>query len=147
MALPRALFFVRPARAYPWRCKSSRKLATATERKRKGGRATDRLKEAWKVIHGPTYRNRIQGAADQGERAINREALVAKGRRRKFGGRVEKGCVLTRGDLALCLKGRRSVSGRSEESAEAVVAAVLAAKGRTEGRARRPDTSKRHGPR
>ncbi len=62
-------FHVRPARAHPWRCMSSRKLATATERKRKGGRATDRLEEAWKVTHGPTYRNRIQGAADQGERA------------------------------------------------------------------------------
>ena len=30
-------------------------------------------------IRGPTNRNRIQGAADQGERASDREALVAKG--------------------------------------------------------------------
>ena len=28
---------------------------------------------------GPTNRNRIQGDADQGERATNREALVTKG--------------------------------------------------------------------
>jgi len=108
---------------------------------------TDRLEEAWKVTHGPTNRNRIQGAADQGERARNREALVAYGMWRKSGGRVGKECVLTRGDLALRLKGRRSVSGRSEESAEAVVVAVAAVKGRTEGRARRPATSKGHGPR
>jgi len=138
---------VRPARAPSWRCKSSRDLATGTERKRKGGRVTDRLEEAWKVTHGPTDRNRIQGAADQGERARNREALVANGMRRKFGGRVGKECVLTRGDLALRLKGRRSVSGRSEESAEAVVVVVVAAKGQTEERARRPEISKGHGPR
>ena len=77
----------------------------------------------------------------------NREALVANGNRRKFGGRVGKECVLTRGDLALRLKGRRSVSERSEGSAEAVLAAIVAVKGRTEERARRPVTSKGHGPR
>jgi len=108
---------------------------------------TDRLEEAWKVTHGPTDRNRIQGAADQGERAQNREAVVANGTRRKFGGRVGKECVLTRGDLALRLKGRRAVSVRSEESAEAVLAAIVAVKGQTEERARRPATSEGHGPR
>jgi hypothetical protein len=108
---------------------------------------TDRPEEAWKVIHGPTDRNRIQGAADQGERARNREALVANGKRRKFGGRVGKECVLTRGDLALRLKGRRTVSVRSEESAAAIVAGGVVVKGQTEERARRPVTSKEHGPR
>jgi len=108
---------------------------------------TDRLKEAWKVTHGPTYSNRIQGATDQGERAKNREALVANGKWRRSGGRVGKECVLTRGDLALRLKGRRAVSVRSEESAEAVVAAGGAVKGQTEERVRRPATSKGHGPR
>ncbi len=108
---------------------------------------TDRLEEAWKVTHGPTNRNRIRGAANQGKRAENHEALVANGKRRKSGGRVGKECVLTRGDLALRLKGRRAVSVRSEESAEAVVAAGMAAKGQTEERARRPATSKGHGPR
>ena len=106
---------------------------------------TDRLEEAWKVTHGPTYRNRIQGAADQGERAKNREALVANGTRRKSGGRVGKECVLTRGDLALRLKGRRSVSGRSEESAAAIVVAPVAVKGQTEERARRPTISNGQG--
>jgi hypothetical protein len=49
---------------------------------------------------GPTYRNRIRGEAAQGERARIREALVAKGRSRKSGGRAVKGGVLTWGDLA-----------------------------------------------
>ena len=138
---------VRPAWAHSWRCKSSRDLATGTERKRKGGKVTDRPEEAWKVTHGPTNRNRIQGDADQGERANNREALVANGTRRRSGGGVGKECVLTRGDLALRLKKRRSVSEWSEESAEAVVVACMAAKGRTEERARRPEISKGHGPR
>jgi hypothetical protein len=50
-------------------------------------------------------KNRIEGGAVQGERARIREALVTKGRRRKFGGRAMKEWVLTWGDLALCLKG------------------------------------------
>ena len=54
---------------------------------------------------GPMNKNRIEGGADQGERATDREALVTKGRRRKSGGRAVKECVLTWGDLALCLKG------------------------------------------
>ena len=56
---------------------------------------------------GPMNKNRIEGGAEQGERANGREALVIKGRRRRFGGRAGKECVLTWGDLALCLKGRR----------------------------------------
>jgi hypothetical protein len=50
-------------------------------------------------------KNRIEGVAVQGERARDREALVTKVRRRKSGGRAVKECVLTWGDLALCLKG------------------------------------------
>ena len=97
---------------------------------------------AWADEQKPDTRRR-----DQGERARNREALVANGKRRKSGGRVWKECALTRGDLALRLKERRTVSERSEESAEAVVVAGVAAKGQTEERARRPETSKGHGPR
>jgi len=52
-------------------------------------------------------KNRIEGVGEQGERAIDREALVAKARRRKSGGRGEKAIVLTWGDLALRPKGRR----------------------------------------
>jgi hypothetical protein len=65
-------------------------------------------------------KNRIEGAAEQGERAMNREALVIKARWRRSGGCAAKECVLTRGELALCLKGRRQC--RSEKSAEVVVA-------------------------
>ena len=55
----------------------------------------------------PMNKNRIEGAAKQGERAVNRKALVIKAKRRKSGGCAVKECVLTRGDLASCLKGRR----------------------------------------
>jgi len=89
---------------------------------------------------GPMNKNRIEGGADQGERARNREALVIKGQRRRSGGRAVKECVLTWGDLALCLKGRRRLQGRrSEKSAEVVVVgwegckADPQAKGRTRG--------------
>jgi hypothetical protein len=50
-------------------------------------------------------KNRIEGAAKQGERAQNREALVIKARWRKSGGCAVKECVLTWGTLALILKG------------------------------------------
>ena len=49
---------------------------------------------------GSTYRNRIGGVIVQGERATDREALVAKGRWRISGDRAVRGLVLTWGDLA-----------------------------------------------
>jgi hypothetical protein len=54
---------------------------------------------------GPTYRNRIRGVAEQGERAEYREALVTEARRRISGGRAVKVDVLTWGDLASHPKG------------------------------------------
>jgi hypothetical protein len=48
----------------------------------------------------PMDKNRIEGAAEQGERAMNREALVIKAKWRKSGGCAAKECVLTWGDLA-----------------------------------------------
>ena len=60
----------------------------------------------------PMDKNRIEGVARQGERARNREALVIKAGRRRSGGCAAKECVLTRGDLALRLKGRRPVPER-----------------------------------
>ena len=68
---------------------------------------------------GPMNKNWIEGAADRGERAMDREALVIKGKRRRSGGRAVKECVLTWGDLASRPKGRRCRG--SEESAEVVV--------------------------
>lgn len=55
----------------------------------------------------PMDKNRIEGVAKQGEWARNHEALVIKAKQRKSGGCAVKECVLTWGDLALCLKGRR----------------------------------------
>jgi len=60
----------------------------------------------------PMDKNRIEGAAEQGERARNREALVIKAKRRRSGGCAVKECVLTWGGLALCLKGRRGDAER-----------------------------------
>ena len=54
---------------------------------------------------GPMNKNRIEGVADQGERARNREALVINGKRRRSGGHAVKECVLTWGDLASRPKG------------------------------------------
>ena len=55
----------------------------------------------------PMEKNRIEGVAEQGERAQFCEALVIKARWRKSGGCAVKECVLTWGYLALCLKGRQ----------------------------------------
>jgi hypothetical protein len=60
----------------------------------------------------PMNKNRIEGVAEQGERANDREALVIKARWRRSGGCAVKECVLTRGDLALRLKGRRLLPER-----------------------------------
>ena len=76
----RRFFVVRPAWAHSCGCKSRRELTTASEVKRNRGRVTDRGEEAWSINHEPMDKNRIQGAANQGERATNREALVVKER-------------------------------------------------------------------
>ena len=68
-------------------------------------------------------KNRIRGAGGRGERANDREAPMVKLRRRRSGSRALTVDVLTWGDLASRLKGRRRQQ-RSEESAEAVVAAT-----------------------
>ena len=93
------------------------------EAKRNCGRATDRGEEARSEDDGLMNKNRIRGGVARGERANDREAPMAKVRRRRSGGRASKVDALTWGDLASCLKGQRSRE-RSEESAEAVVAAA-----------------------
>jgi len=113
---------VRPAWAHSCGCKSRRKLITTNEAKRNCMRVTECGKEAWSVNREPMNKNRIEGAAKQGERAMNREAFVIKAKRRRSGGCAMKECVLTWGYLALCLKGRRRKlerevsSGRSSGS-------------------------------
>ena len=115
-------FIVRPAWAHSCGCKSRRKLITTNEAKRNCMRVTECGKEAWSVNREPMNKNRIEGAAKQGERAMNLEAFVIKAKRRRSGGCAMKECVLTWGYLALCLKGRRRKlerevsSGRSSGS-------------------------------
>ena len=70
-------------------------------------RVTECGEEAWSINRESMNKNRIKGAAEQGEWARDHEALVIKAKLRKSGGCAEKECVLTWGDLALCLKGRR----------------------------------------
>jgi len=77
-------------------------------------------------------KNCIEGVAKQGERAIYRKALVIKAKWRRCSGCAAKECVLTRGDLALFLKGRRLC--RSEKSAEVVVAGAGADEARRQER-------------
>ena len=103
---------MRPAWAHSCGCKSRRKLVTANEAKRNCTRATKCGKEAWSVNREPMDKNRIEGAAQQGERACDRKALVTKAKWRRSGGCAVKECVLTWGDLALFLKGRRLLPER-----------------------------------
>ena len=118
-------FLVRPAWALSRRWKSSRDQAIDTEANRNCGRVTDRGEEAWSEDVGPMNKKRISGDNEQGERANGREALGANAQCRRSDGRASKVDALTWGDLALCLKGDARETGRSEESAEAVVAADL----------------------
>ena len=112
----RAPFRVRPAWAHSCGWKSRHKLITANEVKRNCMRVTECGKEAWIANREPMDKNRIEGAAEQGERARNREALVIKAKRRRCDGCAMKECVLTWGDLASCLKGRRRQAGaRSQQ--------------------------------
>ena len=80
------------------------------EAKRNCGRATDRGEEARSEDDGLMNKKRIRGADEQGERANDREALVAKARRRRSDSRASQVDALTWGDLALRLKGRRGAS-------------------------------------
>lgn len=93
------------------------------EAKRNCGRATDRGEEAWSEDVGPMNKKQIAGGVERGERANDREAPMAKARRRRSAGRASKVGALTWGDLASCLKGQRG-QPRREESAEAVVVAT-----------------------
>ena len=74
----RGFFVVRPAWAHTCGCKSRCKLVTVSKAKRNCVRATERGKEAWSVNREPMNKNRIEGAAEQGEWATYHEALVTK---------------------------------------------------------------------
>jgi hypothetical protein len=83
---------VRPAWAHTCGCKSRRKLITTNEAKRNCTRVTECGEEAWSVNREPMNKNRIEGAAEQGERAQDRKALVIKARWRRCGGCAMKVC-------------------------------------------------------
>lgn len=59
-------------------CKSCHKLVTVSEAKPNFTGATECGKEAWSVNREQMKKNRIAGAAKQGERARNLNALVTK---------------------------------------------------------------------
>ncbi|NVH75342.1 hypothetical protein FSB08_23055 [Paraburkholderia sp. JPY432] len=107
---------MRPAGAHSCGYKSRHKLVIANEVKRNCMKATGCGEEARSVNGEPMNKNRIEGAVEQGEWANNHKALVTKAKRRRYGGCAMKECVLTRGDLASCLKGRRRrVGARSQQ--------------------------------
>ena len=68
----------------------------------------------------PMNKNRIEGAAEQGERAINREALVIKAKRRRSGGCAAKECDPYLGRSRF-MPERATVLSRSEKAAAVVV--------------------------
>ena len=68
----------------------------------------------------PMNKNRIEGAAEQGERAKDRKALVIKARRRKCGGCAMKECDPYLGRSRL-MPERATVLNRSEKSAAVIV--------------------------
>ena len=64
----------------------------------------------------PMYKNRVEGTAEQGERAKNRRALLVKAKWRKSGGCAVKECALTWGDLARRGEVKRAVSNKARET-------------------------------
>jgi hypothetical protein len=98
---------------------------------------------------GTMHKNRVVGEVERSERAPFREAPMTKARRCRPGVRAVKDSVLTWGDLASRLKGRRRTterevsrgrsSGRGAEQGDPRPSEVSdGAKGRTKRRAKRP---------
>src|SRR6266498_1240043 len=104
------------------RCKSSGKLVATTRVNRKARIARESLKAAGSEICGATYRNRIGGGGNQGERATDREALATKETSRRSGARA--GTVdesyLGRSRLTSERATRSQPTRRSEKSAAAI---------------------------
>ena len=108
---------------------------------RKAQAARPRLKEAKSDSCGSTNRNRVEGAASQGERAIDREALATKGGRRRRGDRAAKATESYLGRSRLVPE-RATPMRRSEKSAEAVVAVRGAEQGEPPDPRKSPDGAK-----
>ncbi len=98
---------VRPAWARSSGCKSPAELATARQVKRNCVRVTERGKEAWSETVSRWTRTGYEALPTRASRLSTAKLLWPKVRWRKCGGCAVKDRVLTWGDLALCLKGRR----------------------------------------
>lgn len=106
----------------------SGKLIAATRVNRKARSASDSLKAAGSETCGTTYRNRIRGGVNQGERAIDRETLAIKGTPRKSGVRAETANESYLGRSRFTSERKTLVASpdqRREKSAAAVVATGL----------------------
>ncbi|WP_295509412.1 alcohol dehydrogenase catalytic domain-containing protein [Accumulibacter sp.] len=103
---------VRPAWARSWRWKSSRKLATANEVKRNCTRATECGEEAWSETASRWTRTRYEAQPSRASGQRSAKLSWPRLRRRKSGGCAGKDRVLTWGDLASWLKGRRGNAER-----------------------------------
>jgi hypothetical protein len=113
---------VRPAWAHTCGCKSRCELVTVSKVKRNCARVTERGEEAWSVNRESMNKNRIEGAAEQGEWAKDHEVLVTKARWRRCGGCAMKVCdsYLGRSRLvperATALPEREVSRGRTSQS-------------------------------
>ena len=108
--------FVRPAWARSWRWKSSHKLTTANEAKRNCARATERREEAWSETASRWTRTGYEAMPSRASRQVTAKLLWSRLRWRKSGGCAGKDRVLTWGDLASWLKGRRGNTEREVSS-------------------------------
>ena len=86
---------------------SSRELTTATEVKRQCMRVTECGEEAWSEAVSRWTRTGYEAVPGRASGHEIAKLLWSRLRRRKSGGCAVKDRVLTWGDLALCLKGRR----------------------------------------
>jgi hypothetical protein len=97
-------------RGYLWAVPTSGCLAsgdTTRQAKRNRVRVTERGEEAWSEAVSRGIRIAFEAAPVRASRHETAKLLWPRATRRKCGGCAVKDRVLTRGDLALCLKGRR----------------------------------------
>src|SRR5690606_11442093 len=99
-----------------------RKQVVAIEVNRRASSREDGVKEAGIKAAGRWTRTRYEASVSGASGPVTAKLQRPKRDERRSGGRAVKGNVLTRGDLALCPKGRRGRRRpRSEKSAEVVV--------------------------
>jgi hypothetical protein len=106
---------VRPAWALSCGCKSRRKETILIEASRNCRRATDCGKEANSEVASRCTRTPSEAMSSGTNRPKTAKFRWSKLRRRKWGDCAMKDSVLTRGELALCLKGQRD-SGASRRA-------------------------------